>query len=351
MWLGPVAKQPYHENLVHYNWHWFWDFGNGEIGNQGSPPDGYRPVGRSQLQPGRIGPDSVVSLGGRYGYEDQGQTPNTQLTVFDYGDVKLIFEDYGLVDDNHPKKVDQRVLHHRGSHQERQILPERKIGRENRSRNSNRLCTVAKYFRKLHQLCSQSDRRMKLNAEVLEGHLSSLHCHLGNISYQSWKAGRLLEKAPESFLRGHGFATAAFEKMKDQLSAAIDDDLSGKQYQVGRVISSTTSQEREDHWGSRSGRHDGPRFSRAIHAFQSRSSRLTVGGASLPRIACPGFAARCRSHGGRAPTAERLPRRRDSHSGEAPTAERLPRRRGSCGGDEAMAGIVPRRAEDVRVES
>jgi predicted dehydrogenase len=35
IWLGPAAEQPYHANLVHYNWHWFWDFGNGDIGNQG----------------------------------------------------------------------------------------------------------------------------------------------------------------------------------------------------------------------------------------------------------------------------------------------------------------------------
>ena len=35
LWLGPAPKQSYHGNLVHYNWHWFWDFGNGEIGNQG----------------------------------------------------------------------------------------------------------------------------------------------------------------------------------------------------------------------------------------------------------------------------------------------------------------------------
>ncbi len=35
IWLGPAPEQPYHENIVHYNWHWFWDFGNGEIGNQG----------------------------------------------------------------------------------------------------------------------------------------------------------------------------------------------------------------------------------------------------------------------------------------------------------------------------
>src|SRR5262245_56612865 len=35
LWLGPAPEQPYHGNLVHYNWHWFWDFGNGDIGNQG----------------------------------------------------------------------------------------------------------------------------------------------------------------------------------------------------------------------------------------------------------------------------------------------------------------------------
>src|SRR5205814_1932523 len=34
-WLDPAATRPFHRNLVHYNWHWFWDFGNGDIGNQG----------------------------------------------------------------------------------------------------------------------------------------------------------------------------------------------------------------------------------------------------------------------------------------------------------------------------
>ena len=42
-------------------------------------------------------PRSVVSLGGRFGYEDQGQTPNTQLTVFDCGDVRLFCEQRGLI--------------------------------------------------------------------------------------------------------------------------------------------------------------------------------------------------------------------------------------------------------------
>lgn len=80
LWLGPAPKQPYHENLVHYNWHWFWDTGNGEIGNQG--------VHQMDIARWAIGdrlPKSVVSLGGRWvnepDYKDQGQTPDRKSVV------------------------------------------------------------------------------------------------------------------------------------------------------------------------------------------------------------------------------------------------------------------------------
>ena len=60
----------------------------------GRPPDGHRPLG----DPGRDAADQGLSLGGRFGYSDQGQTPNTQIAVIDYGDAQLIFEVRGLVD-------------------------------------------------------------------------------------------------------------------------------------------------------------------------------------------------------------------------------------------------------------
>ena len=79
----------------HYDWHWFWDYGNGDLGNQGihemDMPAG--PWARTQLSKG------VVSVGGRFGYIDDGQTPNTQIAVFDYGDCELIFEVRGLKTD------------------------------------------------------------------------------------------------------------------------------------------------------------------------------------------------------------------------------------------------------------
>jgi predicted dehydrogenase len=92
LWLGPAPEQPHHGNLVHNNWHWFWDFGNGDYGNQGVHQ---ADVARWMI-PGATLPKSVVSIGGRVGYVDQGQTPNTQICVYDYGDVKLIFEVRGL---------------------------------------------------------------------------------------------------------------------------------------------------------------------------------------------------------------------------------------------------------------
>jgi hypothetical protein len=94
VWLGPAPKQPFHRNLVHYNWHWFWDFGNGDIGNQGIHE---LDVARWAIK-GATLPGKVWSLGGRFAEGDQGQTPNMQMAVFEYPEALLVFEVRGLVD-------------------------------------------------------------------------------------------------------------------------------------------------------------------------------------------------------------------------------------------------------------
>ncbi len=105
IWLGPAPEQPYHGNLVHYNWHWFWDTGNGDIGNQGVHE---MDVARWAIKDATL-PKSVWSLGGRFGYEDQGQTPNMQMAVFDYGDALLLFEVRGLVENEDRGNVPRNV--------------------------------------------------------------------------------------------------------------------------------------------------------------------------------------------------------------------------------------------------
>src|SRR5437867_192813 len=91
IFLGPAPKRPYNLLRFKYNWHWFWDTGNGDIGNQGIHE---MDVARWGL--GRGLPKSVVSTGGKYVYEDDQETPNTQIATFDYGDAELLFEVRGL---------------------------------------------------------------------------------------------------------------------------------------------------------------------------------------------------------------------------------------------------------------
>ena len=91
--LGPAPMRPYNELRFKYNWHWFWDTGNGDIGNQGVHQ---MDIARWGL--GRGLPQSVVSTGGKYIYDDDQETPNTQIAMsFDYGDAEIVFEVRGLV--------------------------------------------------------------------------------------------------------------------------------------------------------------------------------------------------------------------------------------------------------------
>jgi hypothetical protein len=101
LWTGPAPLVPPHRNNpkngpIHYDWHWVYLYGNGDVGNQGIHPDG-----RRALVPRRVGlPRHTISIGGRLGYVDDGDTPNTQVVVHDYADAPLIFEVRGL-----PKKA------------------------------------------------------------------------------------------------------------------------------------------------------------------------------------------------------------------------------------------------------
>ena len=97
LWSGPAPIEPVTRKQFHYDWHWFWDYGNGDLGNQGI----------HQMDIARWGmgtnslPNAVLSYGGRVGYEDAGQTANTQVVMHDYGDKSLVFEVRGLKTDDY----------------------------------------------------------------------------------------------------------------------------------------------------------------------------------------------------------------------------------------------------------
>ena len=91
LFLGPAAITPYSKNRHVYNWHWFWNTGNGDIGNQGIHE---MDICRWGMGVGL--PQAVSATGGKYVYEDDQETPNTLLATLDYGDKEIVFEVRGL---------------------------------------------------------------------------------------------------------------------------------------------------------------------------------------------------------------------------------------------------------------
>lgn len=93
LWAGPRGIAPVSRTQFHYDWHWQWAFGNGDIGNQGPHQTD---VGRWALGDPELLPKRVMSLGGRWGNKDDGETANNQLAFWDYQPAPLLFDNRGL---------------------------------------------------------------------------------------------------------------------------------------------------------------------------------------------------------------------------------------------------------------
>lgn len=91
--LGPAPMRPFNALRFKYNWHWFWDTGNGDIGNQGVHEMDIARWGLGK----EVLPNSVSSTGGKYVYKDDQETPNTQMATFDYGESEIMFEVRGIL--------------------------------------------------------------------------------------------------------------------------------------------------------------------------------------------------------------------------------------------------------------
>lgn len=178
LWLGPAPVKPITRRWFHYDWHWFWDYGNGDLGNQGI----------HEMDKARWGlakttlPRSVFSFGGRFGYEDAGETANTQVCVFDYEDATLIFEVRGLpTKDFKGAKVGNVWIGTNGY----VVSPSYDAGIVYAPDGTEvaRFKGGGDHYANFVQAV-RSRKYTDLAADIEEGHISSALCHLGNISYR-----------------------------------------------------------------------------------------------------------------------------------------------------------------------
>ncbi|MBI2422253.1 MAG: Gfo/Idh/MocA family oxidoreductase [Candidatus Hydrogenedentes bacterium] len=86
-WLGPAPKAPFTKNRWHYQWHWNWDYGCGDMGN-----DGIHQVDQARWGLGVGYPKAISASGGQLFYDDDHQTPDTQMVTFEYDDCYLVYE-------------------------------------------------------------------------------------------------------------------------------------------------------------------------------------------------------------------------------------------------------------------
>lgn len=177
LWLGPAPKKPVMRGRFHYDWHWQWDYGNGDLGNQGSHEmDKARwGLGKQTL------PFSVASVGGRFGYRDNGETPNTMVTFFDYGDCELVFEVRGL----ETTDLDGVKIGNIWYGEEGIMVAPSYSGAFVLDKNGNKIKEFGgggDHFRNFIDVM-RSRKLSDLNCDVEDGHLSAALCHLANISY------------------------------------------------------------------------------------------------------------------------------------------------------------------------
>jgi predicted dehydrogenase len=242
IWLGPAPKQGYHGNLVHYNWHWFWDFGNGDTGNQGVHE---MDVARWAIK-GATLPTKIWSLGGRFGYKDQGQTPNTQLAVYEYGDVLLVFETRGLVEKHGMKEKGFPFMVHNeyftteGMIKGGKFYPKGGGKAESVSGGTPDPIIDGGAFGSF--LRSVRGRKIEDNNAPAEvGHYSAALCHLANISYRLGKPVPFNKKTKA--LGDNKQVVESFERIQANLRAA-GVDLMETQYVLGRTLHMDPKSER-----------------------------------------------------------------------------------------------------------
>jgi predicted dehydrogenase len=191
LWVGPGPMQPFNRNLVHYNWHWFWDYGSGELGNNGVH---YIDLARWGLN--RQLPSYIYSTGGRFGYRDQAETPNTQLTTYRFDDgTELVSEIRGRFT-NAEGDVSSGLMFygskgymisdpkndgHFHVYLDGKRTPEADLGAVNGLDPA--VNDEVYHFRNFFDAVRANKREM-LAAEIEQTFLSSAFCLLGNISYR-----------------------------------------------------------------------------------------------------------------------------------------------------------------------
>jgi len=175
LWLGPAPKRPFNPNRFHYNWHWFWDYGTGDTGN-----DGIHQIDIARWGLGVKLPKAVSCSGGQLFYDDDHETPDTQIATFEYDDVYLMYEMRLWTPYPHEGHINGNIFY--GDNGTMSIgrkgwqvtFKDGKKGPGGSRGSESHIYNCIKAVR--------SRKNEDLNADVEVGHYSAALCHVANIA-------------------------------------------------------------------------------------------------------------------------------------------------------------------------
>ncbi len=188
LWQGPTPERPFRDNILHYNWHWFWHYSTSELGNNGVH---FLDIARWGL--GVELPQRITCAGNRYHYQDDWETPDVCVTTFDFGTCAIVWEG---------QSCDPRGFEGSGFgvnfYGEKGVLSiagdncqifdlSNKLIREIRGKRDG-----GEHFTNFADAIRDGSR---LNSGIEEGQKATMYCHLGNIA---WRTGRTIDFDPQN---------------------------------------------------------------------------------------------------------------------------------------------------------
>ncbi len=242
LWVAGAADGPMYrpeknskgDVVPHYDWHWDFNTGSGDLGNQGIHQ---MDIARWFLGEPALAP-RVISIGGRVGYEDAGNTANTQVIFHEYEKAPLLFEVRGLPKGKGEKGMDE----YRGSgigvivqcEKGHILIPSysEALVFDSDGKEIKRFADGGNHHENWLKAVAARDRKL-LNADIVEGHVSSSLCHTGNVSHQLGKKASGAEIAEA--VKSNELLADAYERMVKHLEAN-EVDLDGEVLTLGESL-------------------------------------------------------------------------------------------------------------------
>ena len=218
LWCGPAPKEPLMRKRLHYDWHWVWPTGNGDLGNQGVHQVD---IARWVLGVNEFAP-KIFSFGGRLGYEDDGTTPNTFVMMHDYKPAPLIFEVRGLPASAEKDQMDKYrgagigvVIDCEGGDM---VIPnyDSAIIHDRDGKEIKKFQGGGDHYANFIGAV-RSRKHTDLNADIEVGHISAALCHTASISYRLGQ--KMSPDKLKSTVRDNADLAEAFGRMEEHLAA------------------------------------------------------------------------------------------------------------------------------------